>query len=60
LKIQNIILKGVLVGLGVGAGSVIYDFAFRASPQWSWWRIAVIGFIAGVIAAAWAARKPPA
>ncbi|MDT1847234.1 hypothetical protein FPK55_19505 [Acinetobacter baumannii] len=57
MNFKKLILKGVPVGAGVGAGSAVYRLAFRTSPEWSWWHSAFIGFIAGVIAAAWTARS---
>lgn len=57
---KKIIPKAVLVGLGVGVGSVIYDLVLNDSREFSWWRIAIIGFIAGVLAAARTRRKPSA
>ena len=57
---KHVIAKSVLVGLSVGIGSVIYKLAFRESQEFSWWHLAIVGFISSAISAAWVARKPVA
>lgn len=57
---KKVVAKAILVGIAVGMGSVIYDLLLDGAREFNWWRILTIGVIAGVISAAWVARKPSA